>query len=99
MYNTCVCYHHRDSNLGYDSSTLGGRDTLESAKIELQKDIDYYLGIDCIITEATIILTCDNCHGKGTIFIPQKRNKWIGKTKKCPICKGINSEVLIEKVI
>jgi len=96
-YQCELIYHHKDSS--HDSAFLGGDDNLEKIKEILNYHIEYYKSIDCIITHATIHRLCKVCSGSGKVFKQNKRNRFLGKYIKCPECKGIESEVLIENVI
>ena len=55
----------------------------------------YYKNLGYRITEIKLDHICKNCNGNGTIFIPLKRNKFLGHNKPCPECKGKNSLVNI----
>jgi DnaJ-class molecular chaperone len=95
MYNVIIDYHHKDQK--YDSGYIGGGNTLELAEKDLNYHINYYQAeCECTITEAKILKVCNTCHGTGKIFIPNKRNKFLGKNKNCPECKGIDSEILVK---
>jgi len=72
-----------------------GDDDKKRAIEALAYHIEYYKGIDCIITKIKFGMMCKMCSGNGTVFVPSKRNKFLGKNVRCPECKGKNSDTII----
>ena len=83
-----IAVDFRSSGQPHDSGYAACADDLESARDELSKAVNYYLRLTRLITHAHIDEVCSYCSGAGAIFVPQKRNKWLGKSKRCPECKG-----------
>ena len=73
------------------SLVIGGAKTLDYAKIESQKDCNYYLtecDYDTLIVSYSEL--CPVCYNKGTTKQYKKNSKLIYKVVKCPNCKGHN---------
>lgn len=94
-----VSYHHTDTPYrGYESGSSGGETSHETAQAEMLKTIQYYENLgDIQITKAIIERACIHCNGYGKI------SKHTGKTTrsrqitvKCPMCKGKDSQMLVE---
>ena len=75
---------------GYSSSA----DTLDEAHDKLTEMFQYYVDLDCQVTAAQVTRFCSECDGTGSV-IGRKIGRII-KMKKCPVCRGKDSEVTIE---
>jgi hypothetical protein len=87
--------NYRNSESSHDSGMGLGGDDLHNVLEDLSYHIEYYKNLGYRITEIKLDKVCKICNGNGTIFIPNKRNKFLGKNKTCPECKGKNSSISI----
>lgn len=90
-----VTVDSRGNDQGYDTGYQSGHDTEDWARTELREQIAFVMSIGKIVTRAKVTKVCGTCFGCGTVFVPQKRNPRLGKNKRCPACKGRDSEVTV----
>jgi hypothetical protein len=94
-YSCYISYRDLKSERSYDSGMGMGEDNLHKLLEDMSYHIQYYKNLGYRITEIKVDQICKACNGNGEVFIPNKRNRFIGKNVRCPDCKGKNSSVSI----
>jgi hypothetical protein len=102
-YGISLAYHHAGkpvelkdgSHFFHTSSYMSSRDTLDEAREALIEMVQYYEAIDCQITKAIVTRFCTTCDATGKVVGSVARNR-VRKYKRCPACRGKDSEVVTE---
>ena len=96
MSETPVFYHtevdYKNDKNGTISGTYGGQFLLTEAQDELATTYAYYNDLGRQIVRAQIVARCMECNGSGT----RLKGVRVKKQVRCPVCRGKNSETVIE---